>query len=165
MILKNFNRIALPAIFFAAITVINSCGSDRENNARPVEEKFYASNFRFSPRKKVIINGSKEKVTITGKTHIIGLTDDNIYLGWKKLDVLVPDNWYVYFCDNVVCYYTFPDGAIMNPVKKGDKAENNKMKLYVEHNEESGSGVINILVYEVVNPQNQDTITFDITIE
>jgi len=164
LILRKYNKIVI-LLLLPVVCVMYSCSNGDQGDLQPVNEKFYASNFRFSPRKKVIIRGTRDKVTTTGKTHIIALSEGNIYLGWKKLDVLVPENWYIYFCDNVVCYYTFPDDAIMNPVKKGDKTEENKMKIFVEHNGESGSGVVNILVYEVVNPQNADTITYDITIE
>lgn len=147
-------------LFFILLVLMIACKS-------PVpEEQRSAKNFHFSPSKLVQINGSSQaENTITGKSFLKCNSESAINLRWKKVEENYPAGWNVYYCDNVACYYVFPDSSDLAPVSIKDEANANRMKLYVESNQIKGKGKVKIAVYEINNSKNSDTITYQIDIK
>lgn len=154
---------------FLVIAVINIGCEKIEAEKKSVIKKEVligsAQSFKFSPAKKIELNGTtNEKKTVTNQTYIIG-QKDTVNLVWRLLEAEYPNKWHVYICDNELCHMDVPDSNLLKPITKETPIKKRRMKLYLDHFGKSGTGQVLIELADTENYSDKDTITFQLAID
>lgn len=124
----------------------------------------YAQTISFSPGKVVSISGSAGSVLLYGTTYVQTNSPSNLNLRWRKISETLQSGWNPYLCDNALCYTVVPDSADMMPIDSSQSSTANQMTLYLPPANISGTGQIKLLLYQISNPANNDTITYNINV-
>lgn len=91
----------------------------------------------------------------------LNITNDSVFLKWKKVSTSVPADWEATICDNRVCYTELVDSGFMNPVLP---AETGFLLLHITAHANYGTAIIRYEVWDVSNPSARDTVTFIMTV-
>jgi len=100
-----------------------------------------------------------------------GFTDCSVYLknvgtgslriAYEKVSVDYPAGWDVSFCDNRNCFFTFRDKDTFSAMAAGEKAS---MKITVFPKGTADTAIVKYAVWDVNNPSQKDTLTFNIMV-
>ena len=93
--------------------------------------------------------------------HIRSNITDSLFMAYERIEMNVPSGWGANLCDNAVCYGDLHAGANMAPFKAPAEAY---MKITVNPMGIAGTAVVKYAVWDLNNPNQRDTLTFNIVV-
>jgi hypothetical protein len=93
--------------------------------------------------------------------HIRSTITDSLFMAYERIEENVPSGWGANLCDNAVCYGDLHSAANMAPFKAPAEAF---MKITVNPMGIAGTAVVKYAVWDLNNPNQRDTLTFNIVV-
>jgi hypothetical protein len=93
-------------------------------------------------------------------TEYIFITNNSgqqLNLGFELIDAVVPQQWSVTGCTNMICYTNLPDSGPLGAIQNAGQAY---LSVNLAVNETAGDAIIQFAVFDETNPQQRDTILF-----
>lgn len=119
----------------------------------------FAQSYFHTPNDSIVANAVFDDVGVFNilQSHP---TNDTLYFKWKKHLVNIPNTWEASICDVGHCYTNIVDSSTCDPVFPSDVGI---MSLHLNPHFEAGTGIVQVLFWEVNTPNNIDTLTWIIT--
>lgn len=137
------NIIILVAVLFAATNII------------------FAKNYNLVPNDTIFLIGELEDLqTLTIQE--LNISKDTINLKWKLIKSNLPENWEASVCDNSFCYTSLVESGSMTPIFPDDYGF---ILLHITPKIKLGESVIQYAVWDVMAPEEIDTLTFILKVE
>lgn len=86
-------------------------------------------------------------------------TAGNVTIAYERMDVSIPSGWDYSFCDNVGCYFSFPESGSYAPLYPSEEAY---MKVTVKANGKAGTMTVKYALWDTEDPTNKDTFEYTI---
>lgn len=93
--------------------------------------------------------------------HIRSNITDSLHMAYERIEMNVPSGWGANLCDNAVCYGDLHSAANMAAFKAPTEAY---MKITVNPMGIAGTAVVKYAVWDLNNPNQRDTLTFNIVV-
>lgn len=83
----------------------------------------------------------------------------NVTIAYEKIEVNVPAEWEYSFCDNVGCYFAFPENGEYAPLAYNEEAY---MKVTLNAKGKAGVARVRYVIYDKNDPTEKDTLDYTI---
>ena len=120
-----------------------------------------AADFSFSPARTYTVESGCLAASMT-KVSINNTSGSSANFSWNLITNTIPDAtcWTISLCDNQGCYSVIPATSTLAPLTY--TINPNVFTFDVNSNGNTGSGLVQLEVVDVNDPNNKDTITFHV---
>lgn len=147
------------SLLIVLLIFITACSSEDKPADRISDRSFYFNTLD------VEIKDKTSTKTATGIAIIKFNSKQDHNLRWRQIYNETPDDWSLYFCDNVACHFELPDSVDLKTINYSSPEKERTMKLFVTTNSSAGKGKVKLELFDLNDPSLKDTVAYNISIE